>query len=73
MKETEKIVVKFGGSVLEDHRGFADSADYLTGLHDEGRITIGVVSAPKGVTNNLKKAESNRDKKNVRIFIEELR
>ena len=73
MKETGKIVVKFGGSVLKDHRGFADSADYLARLRDEGRITIGVVSAPKGVTNSLKKAESNRDKKNVKIFIKELR
>jgi aspartate kinase len=52
-KIAQPIVVKFGGSVLEDEAGFSRAADYVSATVKGGRPVVVVVSAMKGVTDGL--------------------
>jgi aspartate kinase len=51
LKET--IVVKFGGSVLEDERSIGQAARMIQTMQTRGMGVVVVVSAMKGVTDNL--------------------
>ncbi len=47
------VVVKFGGSVLSDELGVAKAAEWIKKLIDQGRRVVVVVSALRGVTDEL--------------------
>ncbi|MDE1853139.1 MAG: aspartate kinase [Thaumarchaeota archaeon] len=49
----ETIVVKFGGSVLDDERSIGQAARLVKDTHARGVGVVVVVSAMKGVTDNL--------------------
>ncbi len=49
------VVVKFGGSVLSDERSIERAAKWLKGLRDKGLNPVVVVSALRGVTDELLK------------------
>jgi aspartate kinase len=47
-----RIVLKFGGSIIADGKGFSEAAKYIVELTQSYK-PVAVVSAPKGVTNLL--------------------
>ncbi|MCX8201792.1 MAG: aspartate kinase, partial [Candidatus Caldarchaeum sp.] len=51
-----KIVVKLGGSVLSDESSVEKTADWVKQLRDRGHKVAVVVSALKGVTDDLLKS-----------------
>jgi aspartate kinase len=50
------IVVKYGGSVLKDGSGIREAAEQVKSELDKGNKVVVVVSALKGVTDQLLKA-----------------
>ncbi|MCS6769049.1 MAG: aspartate kinase [Candidatus Caldarchaeum sp.] len=48
-----RLVVKFGGSVLSDEEGIEKAAEYVKSLRQAGSTVVVVVSALKGVTDEL--------------------
>ncbi|MBS7655175.1 aspartate kinase [Candidatus Bathyarchaeota archaeon] len=58
----EKIVSKFGGSLLYDKNSFLEAAKYIVDLTQKYKV-ISVVSAPKGVTDVLTKLYKNKKDK----------
>jgi len=55
----KSIVVKFGGSVLKDVSAVADAASWVKRIADNGVGVVVVVSALKGVTDELVKTAKN--------------
>ena len=51
--ENEIIVVKFGGSVLENEKSIDQAANLVRETRDRGLSMVVVVSAMKGVTDQL--------------------
>ncbi|QQG48525.1 MAG: hypothetical protein HY247_07225 [archaeon] len=49
----DTVVVKFGGSVLEDERSIGQAAALIRDAMSQGKGVVVVVSAMKGVTDNL--------------------
>lgn len=58
----KSIVVKFGGSVLKDVSAIADAANWVKKLVDNGYGVVVVVSALKGVTDELVETVKNLSK-----------
>ena len=48
------IVMKFGGSLLENSKNFLEIAEYVKNIEQKGRLVL-VISAMKGVTDSLLK------------------
>ena len=49
----ESIVIKFGGSVLQDEKTIGEAADMVHEVYEKGLRPVVVVSALKGATDNL--------------------